>query len=81
MVKKGRILNRSQVAQCFGVAATTIDSWVKKGCPIVSQGGKGIPSQFDTAEAFGWYSKTQVFPVSKKDTICSKWFEDCVAVM
>ena len=51
---KGIVFNRSELSHCFGVAKTTVDSWVKRGCPIRFQGGKGIASEFDTAEVVIW---------------------------
>lgn len=50
-----RIKNRAEVAFIFGVAKTTIDSWVRRGCPVKKKAeGKGKPAQFDTVEVFRW---------------------------
>jgi len=53
-VGRGQILNRSQTADFFGVAMTTIDDWVRRGCPVVERGGRGRPWKFNTAGVHGW---------------------------
>lgn len=48
--------NRSQLANIFGVAKTTIDSWRENGCPVEQSTGKrGQAMQFDTAAVFQWF--------------------------
>ncbi|GAB6907261.1 putative DNA packaging protein [Desulfosarcina cetonica] len=46
--------NRSQTAEIFGVAMTTVDTWRKQGCPVESEGGRGVAMSFDTAAVFRW---------------------------
>lgn len=48
------IANRSQTADIFGVARTTIDTWRREGCPVMEANGKGQPSKYDTAAMFKW---------------------------
>ncbi len=48
------IANRSQISDIFGVAKTTVDSWVQRGCPVIDQPGKGKPSSYDTADVHKW---------------------------
>lgn len=53
--KKGQIVNRTGLSVVFGVALTTIDSWVQQGCPVVVRGrGKGQEWQFNTAQIANW---------------------------
>ncbi len=52
----GLILYRTELSHCLGVAKTTVDAWVKRGCPVRSKNGKGVPSQYDTGEVFAWYA-------------------------
>lgn len=53
--KNGRIVNRTGLSEVFGVALTTIDSWVRRGCPVVARGhGKGQEWQFNTAQVSNW---------------------------
>ena len=48
---KGMLLNRTELAHCFGVAKTTVDSWVRAGMPVFKPAkGRGYPAQFDTAD-------------------------------
>lgn len=49
------IVNRNEIADIFGVAKTTIDSWVKKGCPVLEKSGtKGKPSKYNSANVYRW---------------------------
>ena len=48
------IANRSEIADIFGVAKTTVDTWRKRGCPILEANGKGVPSKYDTVEVHKW---------------------------
>ncbi|MCU4481340.1 terminase small subunit [Acinetobacter ursingii] len=53
--KKGQIVNRTGLSEVFGVALTTIDSWVRQDCPVVVRGrGKGQEWQFNTAQIAKW---------------------------
>jgi phage terminase Nu1 subunit (DNA packaging protein) len=51
---KGQLVNRSGVADMFGVALTTVDTWVRAGCPVVQRGSRGIEWQFNTADVVRW---------------------------
>lgn len=52
---KGQNVSRAGLSEVFGVALTTIDSWVKKGCPVVVRGrGKGQEWKFNTAQISAW---------------------------
>lgn len=51
---KGQLVNRSGVSDMFGVALTTIDTWVRAGCPVVQRGSRGIEWQFNTADVARW---------------------------
>lgn len=52
---KGQNVSRAGLAEVFGVALTTVDSWVKKGCPVVVRGhGKGQEWKFNTAQISSW---------------------------
>ena len=52
--KSGRTVNRSELASLCGVSLPTIDSWVRKGCPIGKAGSKGRPAEFDSAAVIRW---------------------------
>jgi phage terminase Nu1 subunit (DNA packaging protein) len=51
---KGTLVNRAGLADIFGVALTTIDTWVRAGCPVVQRGAKGISWTFNTAAVARW---------------------------
>lgn len=54
-LKKGQIVNRTGLSDVFGVALTTIDSWVRQDCPVVVRArGKGQEWQFNTAQIAKW---------------------------
>jgi len=50
----GKRVNRSGLAETFGVVTITVDSWVKKGCPFIERGGRGREWVFDTADIARW---------------------------
>lgn len=54
--KRGRgiHLNRTETADYFGIAMTTLDDWVRRGCPIVARGGRGRAWTFNTADLIKW---------------------------
>ncbi|WP_298938126.1 terminase small subunit [uncultured Ruegeria sp.] len=51
---RGLILNRTETADQFGIAMTTLDDWVRRDCPVVQRGGRGRPWQFNTADLMKW---------------------------
>jgi phage terminase Nu1 subunit (DNA packaging protein) len=51
----GKLVSRAELAEIFGVALTTVDGWVRKGCPVHRKAPKrGIPAEFDTAQVIRW---------------------------
>lgn len=57
---KGRTVNRTGLAEVFGVALPTVDMWRKDGCPVVTMGGRGKEWEFDTAEVANWLRERDV---------------------
>lgn len=53
-VGRGRTLNRAETAEYLGIAMTTLDDWVRRGCPAVQRGSRGKPWQFNSAEVLAW---------------------------
>jgi phage terminase Nu1 subunit (DNA packaging protein) len=51
---RGRIVNRSELAEFFGVVVNTVDSWVRAGCPVVQKGSRGVPASFNTGDVARW---------------------------
>jgi len=48
------LLIKSELAKAFGVSTTTIDNWIRKGCPCVEKGSNGKPWKFNLAEVARW---------------------------
>ncbi|EIV1636126.1 terminase small subunit, partial [Escherichia coli] len=44
-------VNKKKLADIFGVDVRTITAWQSQGLPLVSGGGKGTESVFDTTAA------------------------------
>ncbi|AVO37382.1 terminase small subunit [Pukyongiella litopenaei] len=53
-VGRGTLLNRTQTAALFGIAATTLDDWVRRGCPVVERGSRGKRWTFNSADVHAW---------------------------
>ena len=51
---RGMVVNRIKLAEIFGVAADTVTAWVKRGCPAIQRGAKGVEWQFNTADVISW---------------------------
>ena len=51
----GRTVNRSEIAEIFGVDVTTIDRWIRRGCPLQRRGGGGRPHEFNTKAVHEWH--------------------------
>ena len=57
----GDVVNRTRLAVLFGVARTTVDTWVAEGCPVVKRSAsRGDPYAFDSAEVHAWLIKRAV---------------------
>lgn len=57
---KGRTVNRSGLAEVFGVAPPTVDQWRKDGAPYVTLGGRGKEWEYDTAQVAAWLRERDV---------------------
>jgi terminase small subunit / prophage DNA-packing protein len=51
---RGKVVNRAELAEIHGVALTTIDAWVRGGCPVQQRGSRGIEWAFNTADVARW---------------------------
>lgn len=57
---RGHMVNRAKLAEVMGVAAPTVDGWIRRGCPVVQRGGRGAEWQFATAEVVRWLRDSAV---------------------
>ncbi|EAM3588059.1 terminase small subunit [Salmonella enterica] len=57
---KGREVNRSGLAEVFGVSLPTVDNWRRAGCPTLAIGGSGKSYSFDTAAIADWLRERAV---------------------
>ena len=46
--------NRAELARVFGIALTTVDTWLRLGCPYDQKGAPGREWVFDTADIARW---------------------------
>ena len=67
------LLNRAELAKAFGVSLTTVDAWVRRGCPYVSRGSNGREWQFDPLAVAHWRLGNQ--------DEARKWYDQAVAWM
>lgn len=51
---RGQEVNRTELAEFFGIAMPTVDDWIRRGCPVVERGGRGRAWKFNTAEVATW---------------------------
>lgn len=49
------ILNRQGIADAMGVQTTTIDRWLREGCPVKQRGRKGVPWEFSLPDVVTWW--------------------------
>lgn len=57
---KGQVVNRTNLAQIFGVSMPTVDRWVVNGMPVAKAGSRGVSAEFNTADCFEWLRNTAV---------------------
>jgi terminase small subunit / prophage DNA-packing protein len=46
--------NKAEVAEFFDVSIPTIESWLRRGCPVVSRGSRTVPWVFDLLQVAEW---------------------------
>ena len=52
-----QIVNRKKVASHCDVSLPTVDAWVRKGCPYVTRGSKGVEWEFDLDAVKAWLAR------------------------
>lgn len=51
---KGQVVKKGDLCELFGVSIPTVDGWLRDGCPCISRGGRGVASEFNTADVSQW---------------------------
>ncbi len=69
---KGKQVNRGGIADLLGVSATTVDAWVRAGCPVVQRGSRGIEWVFNTADVARWLRDKAVEQAAGTETLDEK---------
>lgn len=49
-----RIIGLDNIADVFGVAPKTIVEWQESGFPVLVQGGRGVPNEYDSQPCIRW---------------------------
>jgi phage terminase Nu1 subunit (DNA packaging protein) len=63
------IVNRGELSEATGAALTTIDKWVRAGCPVVQRGaGKGQEWKFSLPDVITWLRARDVEAATGKTT-------------
>jgi phage terminase Nu1 subunit (DNA packaging protein) len=55
-------LSRVELARAFGVSSNTIGAWFMQGCPRISAGGPGVPSDFYWEDVAYWVHMYKIGP-------------------
>ncbi len=56
-ITERRRANKAEVAEWFDVSMATVDAWMRRGCPYVQRGGKGVSWVIDLKAVAEWYYK------------------------
>jgi len=62
------IVNRAGLAAAMGVSETTVDRWVKEGCPIKTRGGRGRSHEFNVPDVVNWWGARERENAAGRDT-------------
>lgn len=57
---QGQALNRAEAAEFFGVALTTVDQWMRHGCPVERAAKRGESHKFNSADLARWLREQAV---------------------
>lgn len=54
-----RTASKAAAAAWFEVSLPTVDAWLRRGCPVVTQGSNGKPYELDLLAVAEWYFTDQ----------------------
>lgn len=49
-----RVVNKAGLAAFFECSVPTVDAWIRRGCPSISRGSRGMQWQFDVLDVAKW---------------------------
>jgi phage terminase Nu1 subunit (DNA packaging protein) len=58
--RTGKIVNKRELAEVFGVSPQAIDGWLSRGCPVLEKGAPLVGYKFDTAAVAEWRAEQRV---------------------
>lgn len=74
-----RMGSKAACAEFFGVSLPTVESWIRKGMPVVQRGAKGIAWAIDLCAAAEWRfagpADSEVNPDDMAPTDRKAWYE------
>lgn len=76
-IPDSRVANKAELAEFFCVTLPAVEAWVRKGCPYLRKGSKGIGWEFDLLDVARWkfapddygqdFDPDQLAPRERKD--------------
>ena len=51
------ICNKAELAEAFGVSVAAVDAWLRRGCPHVQRGARGLAWKFNLISVAEWRFK------------------------
>ena len=59
------IVNRTKLAEIFGVSLTSVDNWIRRDCPYIQKAEQGKPWKFETKEVSDWLRKQDIIKATE----------------
>lgn len=57
---KGKLVGKQEIADIYGTTIVTVTEWIRRGCPVVQTGGKGIEWKINTYEVSAWLRQRDI---------------------
>jgi phage terminase Nu1 subunit (DNA packaging protein) len=53
-IQQRLLCNKAELAEAFGVSVAAVDAWLRRGCPYVQRGNRGVSWVFNLLEVAEW---------------------------
>ncbi len=53
-ISKKRLANKAEIAEFFEISLPSVESWIRRGMPVIQKGGRGISWQIDLLAVARW---------------------------